>query len=76
MSRQALEVIIGRAILDDVFRLALFADPEEALVEYELTEDELAALRAVDAESLDACVTGLGRRILRVLVRVAPGTTA
>ena len=41
MSRRALEAVIGRAILDEEFRLALFADPEAALVDYELTEDEL-----------------------------------
>ena len=76
MSRQTLEAVIGRAILDEEFRLALFADPEAALVEYELTEDEMAALKLVDAESLDACANGLGRRILRVLARVASGTTA
>ena len=37
VSRQALEAIIGRAIMDEEFRLALFADPEAALVRYELT---------------------------------------
>ena len=67
MSRQALEAIIGRAILDEEFRLALFADPEVALVEYELTEDELAALKSVDAEGLDACVRSIGRRVELVL---------
>jgi hypothetical protein len=62
MSRLALEAVIGRAILDEEFRLALFADPEAALVEYELTEAEMAALKSVDAESLDGCSNSLGRR--------------
>ena len=58
MSRRALEAVIGRVILDEEFRWALFADPEVALVAYELTEDEMAALRSVDAESLDAFAEG------------------
>jgi len=66
MSRRALEAVIGRAILDEEFRLALFADLEAALVGYNLTEQEMAALKSVDAESLDACC-GIGRR-----VRLAP----
>lgn len=71
MSQQALQAAIGRAILDAEFRFALFADPEAALAEYELTGVELAALKAVDAESLDACGIGLSRRILSVLGRTA-----
>ncbi len=67
MSRQALEAIIGRAILDAEFRIALFADPDSALADYELTEVELAALKSVDAESLDACSAGFKQRILKVL---------
>ena len=55
MSRQALEAVIGRAILNEQFRLDLFEDPETALAKYELTEDEVAALKSVDAETLDAC---------------------
>jgi hypothetical protein len=38
MSWQMLEAVIGRAILDEGFRSALFENPEAALVEYELTD--------------------------------------
>ena len=55
MTQRELEAIIGRAILDQEFRMALFANPPAALAGYELTEAEGAALRMVDAESLDAC---------------------
>ncbi len=54
MSQRELEAVIGRAILDQEFRMALFANPTAALAGYELTEAEVAALRLVDAESLDA----------------------
>lgn len=68
MSRETLQAVIGRAVIDEGFRLALFADPDAMLAGYELTEDEVAALKRVDAESLDACADSLGARIL--------GTTA
>ena len=70
MSRRALEAVIGRAIFDEEFRLALFADPETALVEYVLTENEMAALKSVDAESLDACAVMFGGGIRRNLATV------
>ena len=62
MSQRELEAVIGKAILDQEFRMALFADRAAALAGYELTEAEVTALRMVDAESLDAC-GGIGRRI-------------
>jgi hypothetical protein len=62
MSQRELEAVIGRAIVDQEFRMELFAHPTAALAGYELSEMEVAALRSVDAESLDACA-GIGRRI-------------
>ena len=67
MSQRDLEAVIGRAIVDKAFRELLFADPEAALQAYELSERELAALRSVDAESLDACGGSLGKRVVRAL---------
>ena len=72
MSREALETVIGRAVIDEEFRVALFADPDAALAGYELTEEEVAALKRVDAESLDACAHNVGRRVAAVLLR--PGS--
>jgi hypothetical protein len=67
VSREALEAVIGRALLDCEYRYALFADPEGALAGYDLTAAERAALRSVDAENLDACASGVGARIRRTL---------
>jgi hypothetical protein len=67
VSRQALEAIIGRAILDAEFCVAFFTDPGSALASYDLTAPELEALKLLDAESLDACARMLGGRILRIL---------
>ena len=72
MSRQALEAIIGRAVVNEEFRLLLFADPEMALVGYELTEKELAALRKLDAESLEGCNKLIARRVMAELKETAP----
>jgi hypothetical protein len=69
MSRQALETIIGRAVIDAGFRQALFADPDAALTGYDLTEEEAAALKRVDAESLDASAQQIGQRIAASLAK-------
>lgn len=50
MSQQAVEQLIDRWITDAEFREALRADPEAAVkaAGVELTEEEWAALRAID----------------------------
>jgi hypothetical protein len=63
VSREALHAVVGRAVLDEAFRRALFADPVAALIGYELRDEEVAALKRVDAESLDACARSIGRRL-------------
>ncbi len=63
MSQQALEAVIGRAIMDEEYRLLLFSDPNAALGDYDLTDAEMTALRSVDAESLDACAHNIGRQV-------------
>ncbi len=67
VSRQALEAVVGRAVIDEEFRLLLFADPDTALAGYELTEEEVAALKRVDAENLDGCAGVIGPLVLRSL---------
>lgn len=65
MSKQALEAILGRCVMDDDFRNLLFADPDQALAGYELTREERAALLAVDAETLDALAKRVGVHLIR-----------
>lgn len=71
MSQRELEAVISRAIVDQEFRVELFSNPAAALAGYDLTEAETAALRTVDAESLDAC-GNVGRWIQRRLVANDP----
>lgn len=60
MSKQAMEAILGRTMLDDSYRHQFFADPIRALAGYELTKEERAALLSIDAETLDAFAERLG----------------
>ena len=54
--------VIGRALVDSDFRMSLKENPEMAVREagYELTPEQLAALKKVD---LPAVAEGLGDRI-------------
>ena len=68
MSKEAVEAVIGKAVLDSEFREALFADPDAALAGYELTTGEIAALKAIDAETIESCAGALNERISRAFV--------
>jgi hypothetical protein len=63
MSREAVERIIGKAVVDSQFREALFADPDRVLGSFELTEEELAALKTIDAETMETLAGTLDERI-------------
>jgi len=63
MSKEAVEAIIGKAVVDSEFRETLFANPDEVLAGYELTEVEIAALKAVDAETMESFAGTLDERI-------------
>jgi hypothetical protein len=67
MSQQAVQSIIGKAVLDAGFRSTLFADPDSALAGYELSDAEMAALRTVDAESLELAAGSLDERVSKSL---------
>ncbi len=63
MSKEAIQTVIGRAVTDSEFRVALFANPNEALAGYDLTEEEMAGLKELDAETLDSMAGSLDERI-------------
>jgi hypothetical protein len=65
VSKQALEAILGRCVMDDSYRTLLFAHPDQALAGYELTKEERAALLAVDAETLEAFAERVGVHLER-----------
>lgn len=61
MAREDVERLIGRAILDPKFRERLFVDPEKAIREagFDLTEEEMAALKEVDPQKAREAVEGV-----------------
>ncbi len=73
MSKEALQAVIGKAVLDSEFREALFADPDKALEGYELTEEEVAALKVIDAETMESFAGGLDERISKAHLQFAGG---
>ena len=54
--------------MDVEFRESLFTDPDQVLAGFDLTEEEVAALKAIDAESLQSFAGSLDERISKVTV--------
>ncbi|MFP4438063.1 MAG: Franean1_4349 family RiPP [Chloroflexaceae bacterium] len=63
MSQEAVERVLGRAMTDAEFRRQLIDNARAACVGYDLTEEELDALEALDAESMKAFAGTLDARI-------------
>jgi hypothetical protein len=63
MSQHEVERVIGRAVTDAAFREALINNAREACKGYDLTEEELDALEALDSQSLAAFAGTLDKRI-------------
>ena len=68
MSKQAVQAVIGRAVTDSMFRDMLFATPEKALTGYDLSGDEVHALKAIDAESMETLAGSLDDRISKAFI--------
>ena len=65
MSQDAVSQIIGRAVTDPEFRKTLFSNPEQALEDYNLTDDEKEALKNLKQEDLEDFSTKLDSRITK-----------
>ena len=65
MSTDTVQFIIGRAVTDPEYRELLFTDPEEALKDFELTEEEAHALNDLKREKFEAELGELENRISR-----------
>ena len=68
MSKEAVQAVIGKAVTDSKFREALFANPDKALAGYDLTEDEIAALKKIDAETMESLAGSLDERISKAFI--------
>ena len=76
MSQEAVQAIIGKAVLDSEFRQALFADPEAALEGYDLTEQEVATLKGIDSETMESLAGTLDERISKAFIAFGAGGSA
>jgi len=62
MSYEAVQAVLERTVTDPNFRNQLFADPEQALADYELTADESGALRDLYVDASQSESAALDRR--------------
>ena len=63
MSVQDTRKVVSRAVMDEGFRRTLFSDPDKALADYDLTPNEVQALRSLPAETIDDFANHLEERI-------------
>ena len=68
MSKEAVESVIGKAVLDSEFRALLMADPEKALAGFTLTEAEKTGLKNLDSETLDLMGNTLDKRTSKAMM--------
>ncbi|HEY8476121.1 MAG TPA: Os1348 family NHLP clan protein [Chloroflexota bacterium] len=62
MSYDGVQAVLNRALTDASFRRRLFETPDDALAEYDLTEEERQALRAIRPEGPDGVTEVLDPR--------------
>lgn len=53
MSQISMERILGKAMLDEEFRIALFMSPDETLAKFQLTLPEKVRIKRLDNETLE-----------------------
>ncbi len=63
MSKENVQTIIGRAIMEPEYRASLFKEPDKALEGYELTDEETQSLKNLDPEKFDQAATQVEERI-------------
>lgn len=63
MSIENVQTILGRAVTEPEYRELLFSDPGAALEGYELSEEEMDALKGLEREKFDAVASELEDRI-------------
>jgi hypothetical protein len=62
MSYEAVQAVLERTVSDPSFRAQLFAHPDEALADYELSVDENSALRELCVDAGQSDSAALDRR--------------
>lgn len=63
MSKEAVELVLGKVLLEADFRLALLADPDRVLAGFALNAAEKSWLKRIDSETLESLACLLHGRI-------------
>ena len=63
MSQEVVVEVIIKALTDVEFRAKLFTTPDEALSDYDLTEEEKKGLSSLQEDAFDEFASVLGERI-------------
>jgi hypothetical protein len=59
LSNQAVQAVLERTLADEAFRAHLLTEPDAALADYDLTESEVVALRALRVDTAEDAGTEL-----------------
>jgi hypothetical protein len=62
MSKEALTTIVSRCLTDEAYRKQLMSDPDAALADYDLDEDEAKIVRNLPADAFDELTMDLEDR--------------
>lgn len=65
MAKDDVARIIGRAVMDKEFAEILLKNPEEAVKGFDLTPEELEAIKAMKKESVEKLSDSLDKRIVK-----------
>lgn len=65
MGLTGVQAVIGRAATDAEFRKMLLDNPDEALAEFDLTDEEREALKNLDSEKLESFSQSLDERLTK-----------
>jgi hypothetical protein len=65
MSVETLKQVVARLVSEPEFRELLSSEPDQALEGYDLSAEEIAALKAIQGEAPDAAPAELAERISR-----------
>ena len=65
MSEEIIKTVIIKAVSDTEFRDLLFDDPDKALADYDLSDDEVSKLKSMKRDKFDANIGELEERISR-----------
>ena len=67
MSQAGVEQVIGKLVMDAEFRAAVAKDPQAALADYDLTDEEREGLSRVDTSTFEQAASALDDRATKAV---------